>query len=100
VCAGLAARFEARPEELERTGWFGSCIMPMNDAAKWIERIRTTPLVDLLREDSDLFAFVCRECKVAYCSRCWKVGPPELDDGFYDCTHGACPKGHTQMLDD
>jgi hypothetical protein len=102
VCAGLAARFEAREGELERTGWFGSCLRPMPTvhAEHWIERIRTEVLVDLLREDPDFFAFVCRACAVVYCEKCWSVGPPEFDDGFYDCTRGECPKGHAQMLDD
>jgi hypothetical protein len=74
--------------------------MSTADAEKWIERIRTSVLVDLWRAEPDLFAFVCRQCGVVYCEKCWRVGPPELDDGFYDCTHGECPKGHTQMLDD
>jgi len=102
VCADLAAKFEAGDGKLERTGWFGSCVqvMPTKDAERWIERIRTSALVDLSREDSDLFAFVCRPCAVAYCAKCWNIGPPEFDDGFYDCTRGACPKGHTQTLDD
>ena len=102
MCAGLAARFSASEGKLERTGWFGSCIRPMSthDAEKWIVRIRTTALVELLREDPDLFAFVCRQCAVVYCEKCWTVGPPEFDDGFYDCTRGTCPKGHRQTLDD
>jgi hypothetical protein len=100
ACAGLAARFEAREDELERTGWFGSCLRPMKDAERWIEKIRTTSLVDLRREDPDFFAFVCRQCGVVYCEKCWTIGPPEFDEGFYDCTHGTCPKGHAQMLDD
>ena len=74
--------------------------MSTADAEKWVERIRTGVLVDLRREDPDFFAFVCRECGVVYCESCWNVGPPEFDDGFYDCTRGTCPKGHTQTLDD
>ena len=102
VCAGLAARFEIRERYLARSEWFGSCLKPMSEPAALalIDRIRTGDLGVLQREDPDFYAFVCRQCGVAYCQRCWKVGWPEFDDGFYDCTRGECPKGHEQTLDD
>ncbi len=48
----------------------------------------------------DFAAFRCRACGQAYCERCWSVGEPEYEDGFYDRTGGRCPCGHTQTLDD
>jgi hypothetical protein len=51
----------------------------------------------------DLIAFHCWGCKADYCEACWRIGPPEFDPdfpGFYDCTDGVCPAGHTQMVDD
>lgn len=48
----------------------------------------------------DFIAFRCEACQLDYCEKCWDIGPPEFDDGFYDCTYGACPEGHTQTVDD
>ena len=41
----------------------------------------------------------CPKCDKIYC---WDHYNPvqEFDDGFYDCTYGTCPKGHTRMIDD
>lgn len=41
----------------------------------------------------------CPECDKIYC---WDHYNPiqEFDDGFYDCTYGTCPKGHSRMIDD
>jgi hypothetical protein len=113
VCAEVAARFAAlgagegtgigtRDARLERTGWFGTCLrpMPLAQAEAWIVRIGSEPLAALADEEQDLFGFVCGECGVAYCGRCWDIGPPLFDEGFYDCTRGTCPKGHEQTLDD
>lgn len=51
----------------------------------------------------DLIAFHCWQCDSDYCQTCWRIGPPEFDEdfpGFYDCTRGVCPAGHTQVVDD
>jgi hypothetical protein len=51
----------------------------------------------------DLIAFHCWRCDADYCEACWRFGPPEFDadfPGFYDCTHGVCPVGHEQLVDD
>lgn len=44
-------------------------------------------------------SFECRLCRRVYCLRHWRT-KVEFDDGFYDCTRGTCPNGHTQLLDD
>lgn len=41
----------------------------------------------------------CRECRVHYCRAHWQM-TTLMDDGFYDCTMGTCPKGHEKKLDD
>ena len=41
----------------------------------------------------------CPSCVRVYC-RGHYVGREEYDDGFYDCTHATCPRGHTRMIDD
>jgi len=74
--------------------------MPSARAEAWVRRITTEPLGELAKTDPDLFGFVCRACSLAYCTACWSVGRPEMDEGFYDCTRGTCPAGHTQTLDD
>ena len=101
-CGAIAASFSAADGCLERSGWFGSgqWPMPRDRAEVWLRRIEAGPLVDLARGDPDMFGFVCRRCGVAYCGACWRIGPPELDDGFYDCTRGTCPELHEQTLDD
>ncbi|MDO8806468.1 MAG: HD domain-containing protein [Elusimicrobiota bacterium] len=43
--------------------------------------------------------FECHVCRRVYCLRHWNTRV-EFDDGFYDCTRGTCPDGHTQLLDD
>jgi hypothetical protein len=55
--------------------------------------------VDLRAVEWDLATFLCRACERVYCRECWSTRV-EFDDGFYDCTMGSCPEGHSQMLDD
>src|SRR5829696_5242737 len=43
--------------------------------------------------------FLCHECGAAYCRSCWRVGPPEYDEGDYAGRHGVCPSGHTAVVD-
>jgi hypothetical protein len=89
-------------ERLQRNGWFGQCERPRayDAALAFVAEIRAGALAELARADRDLFGFFCHACAVVYCSACWTIGPPEFDDGFYDCTRGTCPAGHTQTLDD
>ncbi len=51
-------------------------------------------------EDADFVAFHCRVCNQAYCEKCWQIGAPVFDEGFYDYTLGTCPAGHEQIVDD
>ena len=50
--------------------------------------------------DADFVAFHCWKCHRSYCQRCWRMGPPEFDEGFYDLTRATCPEGHEQIVDD
>ena len=43
--------------------------------------------------------FYCPDCGLSYCSRDWDTCVVS-DEGFYDCTEGACPNGHRHVLDD
>lgn len=47
----------------------------------------------------EITPFYCPDCGLNYCSKDWDTFVL-LDEGFYDCTIGTCPKGHRHMLDD
>ena len=65
-----------------------------------LEAIRATDYAAARRVDADFVAFHCWECDCNYCERCWRIGPPEFDEGFYDFTKAVCPQGHEQIVDD
>jgi hypothetical protein len=105
----MAAEFSLLPPEgaarqygLRRAGFMGQ-------VTKFGEADALRSLLDVIRAgdfagargaDADFVAFHCRTCGLSYCERCWRVGPPEFDDGFYDFTRGECPQGHEQIVDD
>ena len=64
------------------------------------ETIHTADFAGARGADADFVAFHCRNCNRSYCERCWRIGPPQFDDGFYDCTSATCPEGHEQIVDD
>jgi hypothetical protein len=41
----------------------------------------------------------CPECDEIYCYAHYETRE-EWDEGFYDCTYGICPKGHTRIIHD
>ncbi|HUX99999.1 MAG TPA: hypothetical protein VMV49_10635 [Candidatus Deferrimicrobium sp.] len=41
----------------------------------------------------------CPECDKIYCYSHYDTRE-EWDEGFYDCTYGTCPKGHTRIIHD
>jgi len=41
----------------------------------------------------------CPDCGAAYCRACMQLRE-EYDEGFYDCTWGTCPRGHTRIVHD
>lgn len=53
----------------------------------------------LYRLDGEWAPFYCPACEACYCREHWRTWM-DFDDGFYDCTWGTCPAGHTRMLDD
>ncbi len=89
-------------DRIERTGFMGT-------TTKFGELESYEPLLKALergdypvarQNDPDFVAFHCWQCGQDYCEQCWRVGPPEFDEGFYDCTRATCPAGHEQMVDD
>jgi hypothetical protein len=41
----------------------------------------------------------CPQCRLIYCRAHYSVRE-EWDEGFYDCSRGTCPQGHTRIVDD
>ena len=90
------------PNGLRRTGFIGE-VTKFDDAEglhRLLEVIRSGDFACARGADADFVAFHCRECGRSYCEPCWRIGPPEFDDGFYDFTSGTCPEGHEQTVDD
>ena len=53
-----------------------------------------------LYELENLWApFWCPTCAAVYCIAHWTV-VPKYDEGFFDCSHGFCPKGHKRLIED
>jgi hypothetical protein len=69
------------------------------DAAQEILRGDAPDPVALRRIDWELAPFFCPDCDLNYCSADWHTYVL-LDEGFYDCTMGTCPREHRHMLDD
>jgi len=110
-CGAEAAKFSllpARPADksaqpgLLRTGFIGEVTKfgGADDLRRVLEMIRSADYSAAQGADADFVAFHCRACRRNYCQRCWRIGPPEFDEGFYDCTRAVCPEGHEQIVDD
>lgn len=56
----------------------------------------------LSRLDPEYLQCYCRDCSVNYCRDHWSAIVKMAEDypGFYDCTDGTCPRGHSKTLDD
>ncbi|HEX9083402.1 MAG TPA: hypothetical protein VF836_01580 [Gemmatimonadaceae bacterium] len=50
--------------------------------------------------DLELVPFFCPACDKCYCGVHWKRWDVFDDDGWHDSIRGACPEGHTRMLED
>ncbi|HLE29203.1 MAG TPA: hypothetical protein VI793_13845 [Anaerolineales bacterium] len=89
-------------DRLERTDFLGEVIKFGEYAGllKLFELLARADYAAARAEDPDFIGFFCDDCQKVYCQACWQIGPPEFDEGFYDCTRGACPQGHEQIVDD
>ena len=110
-CGGEAAKVSLFPPQttdqsgqcrLQRSGFIGEVTKfgKADELQRLLEMIRSTDYSAARGSDADFVAFHCRECRRSYCQRCWRVGPPEFDEGFYDFTKAICPEGHEQIVDD
>lgn len=57
---------------------------------------------DLYDIDQYWASFYCPQCNASYCKKHWIVALQFDDDfpGWYDCSHGVCPAGHSRIVDD
>jgi predicted RNA-binding Zn-ribbon protein involved in translation (DUF1610 family) len=102
LVSGAPAERTHTRDRLERTDFLGTltkfgaavALMELFDA---IDRADFGPARSL---DPDFVAFHCPDCGLVYCDTCWRLEPPVFEDGFYDCTRGVCPAGHTHVVDD
>jgi hypothetical protein len=102
-CGEAAAKFSLVPQRgLKRTGFLGEVTRfgEASELGRLLEMVRAADYESARGADADFVAFHCRECRRSYCQRCWRIGPPEFDEGFYDCTRAVCPEGHEQIVDD
>lgn len=89
-------------DRLERTEFMGTLVKFDRLAALQVffEHVAGGDFAGARDLDFDFVAFVCRACNRAYCNRCWDIGAPVFDEGFYDYTSAVCPAGHEQIVDD
>ena len=87
---------------LQRTGFIGEVTKfgAADELQRLLEMIRSVDYSAARGADADFVAFHCWECHRSYCQNCWRIGPPEFDEGFYDFTKAVCPEGHEQIVDD
>jgi hypothetical protein len=55
--------------------------------------------VALRQIDWELAPFYCPDCDLNYCKADWQTYVL-VDEGFYDCTMGTCPRDHRHTVDD
>ena len=85
-CSGIVRRVE-----------FG----PKQQILQWVAKGDLAALHAYMDEqgiDGGLDAY-CPKCDRTYCREHYNVRE-EYDEGFYDCSRGTCPQGHSRMVDD
>lgn len=74
----------------------------INEVKKYLEEKSYQNISDIIREkwvQKMGLDYFCSECNLIYCDDHCQV-EINFDDGFYDDTHGTCPKGHKWCMDD
>lgn len=102
LASGAPAPHTHTRDRLERTDFLGT-LTKFGAAASLVELFDAIDRGDLTLArslDPDFVAFHCPDCDLVYCDTCWQLEPPVFEDGFYDYTQGACPAGHTHIVDD
>lgn len=102
IAAGAGEGMWRDRDRLERAGFMGAVIKfgDHKSFAPFLSALAGGDYDKASAGDPDFVAFHCWTCGRDYCEQCWRIGPPEFDEGFYDCTRGVCPDGHEQVVDD
>lgn len=107
LCAREAGRIKllamGAAFELHRLSFTSKLTLPVPPASA--ERVRgaiaAADIRDLYDFDLEVACFYCPECDACFCGEHWEHWPVfDDEDGWYDYTHGRCPKGHERMLED
>ena len=111
VCMSVAATLEliAAPEALSGKLVLAGCLWESSTEevkgqfVRSLQQALTTHDAQLVHTLNPMWApFYCPQCQRVYCVKHWKITPHFDSDlaGWYDSSHGICPKGHRRLVDD
>ena len=112
VCGEIAVSFILGISESSKKKYF-ACVgivhgggLPISTAKKifaWLDQENIAQIHTHLMNSSVIFEegidAYCPKCDKIYCNRHYDTRE-EWDEGFYDCTYGTCPEGHTNHIHD
>ena len=112
VCGEIAVIFKvgttqfSEKEALICSGIVHSAGISLSAAKKiftWLDQDQIAEVHTYLEKNTVVY----EEGIDAYCPKCDKIycyshldTREEWDEGFYDCTYGTCPEGHTRIIHD
>lgn len=101
----LAAPADAPVGELRLAGflWERSLEPVKGQTLRALHLALTTHNAQKIHALNPLWApFYCPQCQRVYCVQHWQITPHFDADfaGWYDSSHGVCPKGHRRLIDD
>jgi hypothetical protein len=111
LCLSVAGTLElttptgATTGELRLTGflWEDSTEQVKGPTLRALQHALTTHDVQQLHLLNPMWApFYCPQCQRIYCVKHWRITPHFDEDfaGWYDSSHGVCPRGHRRLVDD
>ncbi|HZY41007.1 MAG TPA: hypothetical protein VFF59_03315 [Anaerolineae bacterium] len=111
VCSSMAAVLElavpadAPAGELRLEGFLWECSTEMvkGQTVRALHHALTMHDAQQIHTLNPMWApFYCPQCQRVYCVKHWHITPHFDDDfaGWYDSSHGVCPRGHRRLVDD
>lgn len=112
VCGKIAVKFWiglaqfSDKKALICSGIVHMASIDISDAQKifiWLEQEQIAEIHSFLEKNTIVFEegidAYCPQCDKIYCIAHYSTRE-EWEDGFYDCTYGTCPNGHTRIIHD
>ena len=103
VCSAPAVLIHAQGEQIAYEGITKSTTIPADGEVFALLARGELPALHLRLQRhavlEDGIDGYCPQCDRIYCARHYSPRE-EYDEGFYDCTRGTCPQGHSRILDD